>query len=122
VYLQTGRQREAIAELRTSVEESHRGLLELTYLGHALGVSGARAEATQVLDEMRALSQRRYVPPMFIAVIYAGLGEQEQALQWFERACAERAINGWILADPRLDQIRTEPRFKEILRRMGLPQ
>jgi TolB-like protein/DNA-binding winged helix-turn-helix (wHTH) protein len=122
VYLQTGRQREAIAELRKSVEESHRGVFELMFLGHALGVSGARDEAKKVLDEMRALSQGRYVPPMYIAVIYEGLGERDQALQWFERACEERAINGWILPDPRLDQIRTEPRFKEILRRMGLPQ
>ena len=45
VYLQTGRQREAIAELRKSVEESHRGVFELMFLGHALGVSGARSEA-----------------------------------------------------------------------------
>ncbi len=121
IYLQTGRQREAVAELRESVEESHRGLFELMFLGHALGVSGARVEAKKVLDEMHALSQRRYVSPMYIAVIYEGLGERDQALHWFERAWAERTINGWILPDPRLDQIRTEPRFKNIMRQMGLP-
>ena len=71
---------------------------------------------------MRALSQRRYVPPLFIAVVYEGLGAREQALQWFERACAEREINAWILPDPRLDRIRTEPRFKNLMRQMGLPQ
>jgi hypothetical protein len=122
IYLQTGRQREGIAELRESVEKSHRGLFELMFLGHALGVSGARAEAKKVLDEMSAPSPRRYVAPMYIAMVYEGLGERDQALKWFERACTERAINGWILRDPRLDQIRTEPRFKNLMRQMGLPQ
>jgi hypothetical protein len=57
-----------------------------------------------------------------MAVVYEGLGERELALQWFEKAYAERSMNGWILPDPRLDQIRTEPRFKNLMRRMGLPQ
>ena len=122
VYLQTGRQREAIAELQKDAAESHRGLLELMYLGHALGVSGARAEGQKVLEEMQGLSQRRYVPPEYIAVVYEGLGERERALQWFEKAYAERSMNGWILPDQRLDRIRTEPRFKNLMRRMGLPQ
>jgi TolB-like protein/DNA-binding winged helix-turn-helix (wHTH) protein/Tfp pilus assembly protein PilF len=122
VYLETGRRREAIAELQRDVAVSRGGLLELMYLGHALGVSGARSEARKVLNEMLGLAQRRYVPPLYIAIVYEGLGERDRALQWFEKACAERAINGWILPDPRLDQIRTEPRFKELMRRMGLPQ
>jgi hypothetical protein len=92
------------------------------YLGHALGVSGARSEGQKVLEEMRGLSQRRYVPPEYIAVVYEGLGERDRALQWFEKAYAERSMNGWILPDPRLDRIRTEPRFKILMRRMGLPQ
>jgi TolB-like protein/DNA-binding winged helix-turn-helix (wHTH) protein/Tfp pilus assembly protein PilF len=122
VYLQTGRTREAVAELQKDAAESHRGLLNLMYLGHGLGVSGARAEGQKVLEEMLGLSQRRYVPPDYIAVVYEGLGERDRALQWFEKACAERSMNGWILPDPQLDQIRTEPRFKKLMRRMGLPQ
>ena len=122
VYLQTGRHGEAIAELQKSATASQRSVLELMYLGHALGVSGARAEGQKVLEEMQSLSQRRYVPPDYIAMVYEGLGERELALQWFEKACAERSMNGWILPDPRLDQIRTEPRFKNLMRRMGFPQ
>ena len=121
VYLQTGRQREAIAELQKGAAESHRGRLELMYLGHALGVTGARAEGQKVLEEMLSLSRQSYVPPDYIAMVYEGLGERDRALQWFEKAVAERSINGWILPDPRLDPIRTEPRFKELMRRMGLP-
>ena len=54
-------------------------------------------------------------------MVYEGLGERERALQWYEKAVAERSINFWIFPDPRLDSIRTEPRFKNLLRRMGLP-
>jgi eukaryotic-like serine/threonine-protein kinase len=122
VYLQTGRQREAVAVLQKSATESQRSVLQLMYLGHALGVSGARAEGQKVLEEMQLLSQRRYVPPEYIAIVYEGLGERERALQWFEKAYSERSMNGWILPDPQLDQIRTEPRFKNLMRRMRLPQ
>ena len=121
VYLQTGRQREAIDLLKNAAAASNRSVLQLTYLGYGLGVSGARAEGQKVLGEMLALSQRRYVPPDYIAMVYEGLGERERALQWYEKAYSERSINGWLLPDPRLDQIGTEPRFKELMRRMGLP-
>jgi tetratricopeptide (TPR) repeat protein len=121
VYLQTGRQREGVAHLKKAAE-SNRGVLQLMYLGHALGVTGARAEGQKVLEEMQALSQRRCVPPEYIAMVYEGLGDRDRALQWFEKAYAERSMNGWILPDPRLDQIRTEPRFKNLMRQMGLPQ
>jgi hypothetical protein len=75
-----------------------------------------------VLDEMRGLSRQRYVPPEFIAIVYEGLGRRESALQWFEKAYSERSIHSFILPDPRLDRIRAEPRFRDLMRRMGLPQ
>ncbi len=121
VYLRAGRQQEAVADLRKEATASHHGILELMYLGHALGVTGAHAEGQKVLDEMLGLTKNRYVPPEFIAVVYEGLGERDKALQWFEKACSERSMHAWILSDPRLDQIRTEPRFKDLMRRMGLP-
>ena len=120
VYLKAGRQQEAVADLRKSAA-SYRGILELMYLGHALGVTGAHAEGQKVLDEMLGLAKNRYVPPEFIAVVYEGLGARDKALQWFEKAFSERSMHAWILSDPRLDQIRTEPRFKDLMRRMGLP-
>jgi tetratricopeptide (TPR) repeat protein len=120
VYLQTGRQQEAIAELRKHAKEAQGQLILLMLTGEEFGTSGARAEGRKVLEEMLALSKRRYVPPDYIAIIYEGLGERAQALGWYEKAFAERSINGWMLPDPQLDHIRTEPRFKEILRRMGL--
>jgi tetratricopeptide (TPR) repeat protein len=122
LYLQTGRQREAVAKLQKGATESNRGVLQLMFLGHALGVTGARAEGRKVLEEILSLSQQRYVAPEYIAVVYEGLGEREQALQWFEKAYSERSMNLWILPDPQLDQIRAEPRFKKLMQKMGLPQ
>lgn len=122
VYLKMGRQQEAVADFRKEAAASYHGILELMYLGHALGVTGDRAEGQKVLDEMLGLTKRRYVPPEFIALVYEGLGERDKALHWFEKAFAERSMHVWILSDPRLDQIRTEPRFKQLMRRMGLPQ
>lgn len=122
VYLQTGRDREAIIELKKGVTRPWAGALELMYLAHALGVTGARTEGQKVLQQMLDLTNRRYVPPEYIAIVYEGLGERDRAIQWFEKAYAERSMNSWLLPDPRLDNIRTDPRFKDILRRMGLPQ
>lgn len=120
IYLQTGRQRDAVAILQKSVAASHHSVLETMYLGHALGVTGDRAGGHQVLDEMQQMSQRRNVPPEYVAIVYEGLGERDHALQWFERAYKERSMNGWILPDQRLDAIRLDPRFQDIMRRMGL--
>jgi TolB-like protein/DNA-binding winged helix-turn-helix (wHTH) protein/Tfp pilus assembly protein PilF len=122
VYLQTGRQHEAVAILQKSVAVSNHSVLESMYLGHALGVTGDRTGGHQVLQELLQMSQRRNVPPEYIAIVYEGLGERDHALQWFETAYKERSMNGWILPDQRLDSIRLDPRFQDILRRMGLPQ
>ena len=100
----------------------HQALLDLMYLGHALGVTGAREEGRKILAEMQALSNSRYVPPDYIAMVYEGLGDREQALQWYEKAVDERSMNIWVLPDQRLDSIRSEPRFKNLMRRMGLPR
>ena len=122
LYLTTGRRAEAVAELRRDVVESHRGRIELMYLGHALGVTGARTEGRAVLEELLSLDRRSYVPPEWIAIVYEGLGERDQALQWFERAVEERSMNGWFLPDPQLDPIRSDTRFQKLMRRMGLPR
>jgi hypothetical protein len=75
-----------------------------------------------VLEEMLQMSQHRNVPPEYIAIVYEGLGERDHAIEWFERAYKERSMNGWILPDQRLDSIRLDPRFHDIMLRMGLPR
>jgi tetratricopeptide (TPR) repeat protein len=119
VRLQTGRTSEAVADLKRAVAEWGHGVPELTLLAHGLGVTGARAEGQKVLQELLG---RKYVPPDWLGIAYEGLGEREQALQCFEKGYAERSMHGWFIPDPRLDQIRQEPRFQAILRKICLPQ
>jgi tetratricopeptide (TPR) repeat protein len=120
VFLQTGRRQEAVAELRKAAALPASGVYEQMYLGHALAVSGAPLEARKVVDQMESLRQRRYVPASFIAVVYVGLDDRDRAFDWFEKACEERSLHAWVLPDPRLDPIRSDPRFKSIMRRMHL--
>jgi Tfp pilus assembly protein PilF len=122
LYMQTARQREAVALLKETVVQWGRGSLELMYLAHGLGVAGAQAEEQQVLDEMLERGRTSYVPPDHIAMAYEGLGHRQQALQWYEKAFAERSINWWIIPDPQLDSLRADPRFQAILRKTGLPR
>ena len=90
-------------------------------LGHAYAVSGKRAEAHKVLAELKDLSKRRYVAPFDIALVYVGLGDKAQALEWLQRAYEDHSFRlTWIKVDPRLDSLRGEPRFQDLLRRMNL--
>jgi eukaryotic-like serine/threonine-protein kinase len=122
-YEQKGMYRETIAEFQQAVNNSNRSPLAVASLGHAYAVSGNNAEARQVLSEMKALLERRYVSTYGIAIIHVGLGEKEQALQWLAKANEERNIElVWMKVDPRLDPLRDDPRFEELLRKVGFPQ
>jgi len=91
-------------------------------LGHAYGVSGRRGEALRIIDQLKDLiAQQRYVSPYSIALIYAGLGEKDPAFEWLDRASEERDESYVHLnVDPRLDALRSDPRFSERLRTIKL--
>jgi len=81
-----------------------------------------RAEAQKVLVELKELSKRRYVEPVDIAIIYVGLGDKAQALEWLEKAYGDRSFQlTWIKVWQWFDSLRGEPRFQDLVRRMGLP-
>ena len=120
-YEQVGRHEEAIAECQKALSVSGGEPGVLGVLGHAYGVSGKKAEAQKVLAELKDLSKRRHVAPFDIALVYIGLGDKPQALGWLERAYEDHSQRlMWIKVDPRLDSLRGEQRFKDLLRRMGL--
>jgi TolB-like protein/DNA-binding winged helix-turn-helix (wHTH) protein/Tfp pilus assembly protein PilF len=121
VYAQQGRYADSLAELKKAVELSRDGAL--AELGYVYAASGQRREARQILVELRELSRRRYVSPVDIAFIHVGLGEKDQAFNWLERAYGEHSSKLTILKmDPRSDILRADPRFDELLRRIGLQQ
>jgi len=90
-------------------------------LGYAYGVSGRRAEAMQVLTDLDGLSRKRYVSPYVQAYVYLGLGQNDTALEWLERACEERDGNMPVLnVDQAFDPLRNEPCFQAMLKKVGL--
>ncbi len=117
---QKGQYAEAVAELQKA-----RGLTgpEVTgFLGHAYAAWGKRAEALRLLDELKQLSKRNFVPPYSIAVIHLGLGEKDQTFEWLEMAFKERSPSlARLKVDPMLASLRPDPKFQDLVRRVGLP-
>ena len=114
---------EAVAEFKKAVDGSHRVQLAVSSLAHVLALAGNRAEAERLLAELQERSKSEYVSSYLIAQIYVALGEKESAFKLLEKAYAERSID-LVLAkvDPRLDPLRYDPRFAELLKEVGFPQ
>jgi serine/threonine protein kinase len=95
----------------------------LGMMGHAYAVSGRRDEALKTIDQLKEISKRQYVKAITFAEIYAGLGDKEQAFQWLEKSYEERAPDLiFIRIDPIFDNLHSDPRFADLVRRIGLPQ
>ncbi|MGA8305104.1 MAG: tetratricopeptide repeat protein, partial [Candidatus Acidiferrales bacterium] len=123
-YEGAGKLPEATAEFQHALElEKDNGEI-WSGLGHAYAISGKRAEAQKVLDHLKELSAHNYVAPYNVAVVYVGLGEKDQAFAWLNRAYADRSyyMAVYLTTDARLDSIRHDPRFADLLRRVGLPE
>jgi tetratricopeptide (TPR) repeat protein len=89
-------------------------------LGYACAVSGDRAKAEQALRELEDIAKQRYVSPAIRASVYLGLGENETALDWLEKAYEDRdPCFWWINGDQLYDSVRNEPRFKALVQKVG---
>jgi tetratricopeptide (TPR) repeat protein len=124
-YEQKGMYDTAIAEYKKGIlQGSGASQLPLAGLGHVLAISGKKDEARVVLDQLKAQATKEYVPANNMALIYAGLGDKDQAFVWLEKAYDERAfaLALGLKKDPRWDNLRSDPRYVELLRRMGLHQ
>jgi hypothetical protein len=82
------------------------------------------AEAEKILGELQRQSKVAYVSPYMMAVIYSGLGQREKAFEFLEKAYEERSPDFayFVKADLRLDPLRSDPRFRDLMHRAGLPQ
>jgi TolB-like protein/Flp pilus assembly protein TadD len=122
IYEQKGMYEEAIAEQQKSVSSSEVNSIRLGALGRAYAVAGKRNEALKVVEQLKALSKQRYVEPTSIAQVQIALGDKDEAFKWLEKAYQERSIGVPALkTDARFDKIRSDPRFQDLMRRMGLP-
>jgi hypothetical protein len=122
VLEQEGRHGEAIRELERAVELSAGNLLTIGSLGHAYAHAGRPSEAHRVLDQLRSReASGAYVPPFAIALIRAGLLDKDAAFEMLENAYRERSplLGIWLTTEPRLEILRSDPRFSELIARTG---
>jgi TolB-like protein/Tfp pilus assembly protein PilF len=120
-YEQLSRPADAIRELENSVTHSPISLYQGA-LGHAYAVAGQRAKALRVLGELQARSDSSYVSPFDIATIYAGLGDRTKTFEYLEKAYQGRVpYLVYLAVDPHFDDFRTDPSFRDLVRRIGLP-
>ncbi len=113
---------EAIMEARRSIELNPDPTTK-AYLALWLARSGQRAEATRLLDELKQESTKGYVQSYAFALIYLGLDDKEEAFRWLEKEISDRGFHANFYAVyPELDPLRSEPRFKEMLKRVNLPE
>jgi TolB-like protein/class 3 adenylate cyclase/Tfp pilus assembly protein PilF len=120
--LQKGMYAEAVAELTQAVQLSGASTMSLSVLAHAHAASGNLEEAHRLLAEVQERATRQYVPAYWIGLIYVGMRDNDQAIAWLERAFEERsAWLAWANVEPRFDSLREDPRFANLLRRVGFP-
>jgi len=113
---------QSIAELEKAAETFGRTPLFLGFLGHSYAVSGRRTAALKVVSELEKPSMRKLHPAFHIGLIYSGLGDKDSAFKWFELAYREHlGATMAYLQDPIFDPVRSDPRFVDLVRRVGLP-
>jgi eukaryotic-like serine/threonine-protein kinase len=120
ILLQQGKYAEAIAALVQVVARKSEPDF-ISELARAYAVAGRRDEARRSLAQLLQIAKRRYVPPVYIAKVYAGLGENAQALALLNQAFQARSDQLTELrVEPAFDPLRADPRFVDLLRRVGL--
>jgi hypothetical protein len=121
--MQKGMYAEAIAACEAGLKYRPDDPDLLGILGFAHAVSGQGVEAHKVIDQMQKVAAVRYIPPTIWARVYTGLSERDRAFEWLERSYEERDDKLVFLnRDPAWDGLRSDPRFADLVRRVGLPQ
>jgi TolB-like protein/tetratricopeptide (TPR) repeat protein len=125
-YVRLGMNQEAVAVLEKALIFTERDPLVLGALAHAYARAGRRDEARKLVGELKRLDERleaegKSIPRFSFIWAHAGLGDKEQAFVWLERAYHERRDRVFLLnVDPLLDPLRSDPRFQDLVRRVGL--
>ena len=121
-YLQIGAFHDAIIEFQKAIELSEGSPIYVAMLGHGHAVAGDVPEAQKLLDQLKKLSIGAYVPSYNIGEVYIGLGDTDKAFEWLQKAYEERSrALVFLNVEPRLDPLRSDPRFEDLLCRMNFP-
>ena len=122
VYTQRGQLPEALTELQKAKQAESRDPDITASLGLAYALAGKQVEARRILAELEPQSRGEYVPSDNMALVCLGLGERDRAFTWLEKAFTQRSpFFVWLKVFPELDRIRSDPRFQDLVRRVGLP-
>jgi TolB-like protein/DNA-binding winged helix-turn-helix (wHTH) protein/Flp pilus assembly protein TadD len=121
-YEEKGQYDLALEELQRAVEISNSSPLMISALAHAYALSGNHSESRKRLAQLDALSKQQYVSPFYVAIVYLGLGNNELAMSWLQKAYADRS-NGLVFlkVEPELDPLRSDPRFISLLHKLNFP-
>ncbi len=121
-FMLEGKYPEAIEAMKSAMSHSENHPRMVAGLAHAYAASGKTEDARRILDELRAIAEQKYLPALIdVGLAYAALGEKETAFEWLEKAYRERtALLVWLYPDPLADPLRSDPRFDDLMRRIGL--
>jgi len=112
----------ALKQFHLAREESNDLPCMVQAEGHALGMSGDREGAKNLLSQLQAAATSRYVPALYFAGIYEGLGDHDKVFQWLDKAYEERNDRlPYLGVDPIADPLRGDSRFKKLMKKLGLP-
>lgn len=119
-YIQQKKNQEAIDEMQKAVALSQRSTEMIAGLAQAYAAAGKTTPMRELLDELERRSHTKYVQPFYIARIYASAGDRERSLGWLEKAYADRSVDLIELKiEPAFDPLRSDPRFTDLLHRVG---
>jgi len=120
-YKQLSRYEEAVATFKRIERVSGTSALALGLMAQTLAAAGRTEEAQQAFDELKGLSELRYVAPWYVASVYLGFGDTEAALDWLESGYENRSLPITTLkSDPDWDELRSDPRFKRLIEDLDL--
>ena len=122
-YVQMGKLEQATKELAQARDTSgiHPG--PISALAAVYSLAGQRDQAQQAVGQLKQIAEQRYVSPYYLALAFLGLGENDAALDWLEKALEERS--GWLVnlkVEPCMDTLRSHPRFQKLLRKLVFPE
>jgi serine/threonine-protein kinase len=116
-----GNSSKAIEEFRLAQTMETQPVLT-AFLGYAYARNGQKDKAMEMLDELNRLAAHRFVSPYCQALVYLGLGENNQAIDWLEKAYEGRSPwLSWLKVDPIFDPLRFDPRFQALYKKMNFP-
>jgi pentatricopeptide repeat protein len=120
-YLAKNMFADAVSELQKAVQLSGGSAVSIANLARAYAASGRTDKAEELLNELKARSSNGYALSSELAGIYTALGDKTQAIAWIEKGYEER-FNPSVLLRPSFDPLRSDPRFKALVERIGLPR